>query len=228
MGKSISTSLEDDDSELIRTTPGITPSGVTPSGPKLSLQSHQKPSPLRRQQTQECPPSSIFKTNPLILTSGYLRAIIKLNKIPNSICIICSKYFSKAHKPLTLDMNTLHSKRLIISKIDDCLFTNITLGHDTSILGKKPILKLSSTKNLKMDWNSSIIIDQKTLLNKNGSIILTVFGDINMGKNTKLLCGQNGNIYIQCNNLIMRTGSIISTTDINHTKYNDNTTKNLS
>ncbi len=83
------------------------------------------------------------------------------------------------------------------------------MGHDTSILGQTPIIKLSSTENLKMDWNSSI----KTSINKNGTIILTVFGDINMGKNTKLLCGQHGNIYIQCIHLIMRLGSIISTTD---------------
>lgn len=60
-----------------------------------------------------------------------------------------------------------------------------------------------------MDWNSTINVASHY---QNATIVLTVFGDINMGKNTQLLCESNGNIYIKCRNLIMRTGSIISTT----------------
>ena len=63
-----------------------------------------------------------------------------------------------------------------------------------------------------MDWNSTIKVASNF---HNATIVLTVFGDINMGKNTQLLCEGNGNIYIKCNNLIMRTGSIISTTPNN-------------
>ena len=185
------------------------------------LNTNLRPDLYRQGSTQERPPSSIFKVDPLILSIGYLRDIVKIEDIkidiiPTKIYKLCKNYYAIKYKNMYLDSNNNLLKELIINRIDDQSYDNIELGHDTSILGKTQIMKMSSINNLKMDWNSMIKIDSNY---QNATIVLTVFGDINMGKNTKLSCESNGNIYIKCNNLIMRTGSIISTTSNSYNKY---------
>ena len=200
MGKSLSRSLHDSDDDLIIVTPVPTDPG--PSKPLLNVPKNSS----RQASTLERPPPSIFKPNPLILITGFLRQITKMNRIPHAQFIynLCCEYHSPKYESLMLD------SPLIINNIDDQSYDGIIVGHDTSIKGQAPILKLSSTHNLKMDWNSSV----QNVTNKNGTIILTVFGDLTMNKNSQISCCGNGNIYIQCDNLIMRTGAIISTTSI--------------
>ena len=173
---------------------------------------HDFPTPIRKvtpmggtrrmksgAQTQERPPPSIFKTHPTILICGYLHSFLSQPiTIPKSIQNLCLQYYSEPHESLLIDSLNPSEACYYITNIDDHTFQNIRLKHDTKILGIAPIIKLSSLSNLEFDWNSSISIDQSN--DWNGTIVLTVFGDINMGKNTKLLCqGNGGRIYIQVN-----------------------------
>ena len=153
MGKSISTSLEDEEDLLIRTN---TPGGPIKSGSKTkqnsynntslmpyqskSIQQQSTPGIHRQPSTQERPPSSIFKVDPLVLSSGYLRDIVKIEDIkidiiPTSIYQLCKNYYIKKYNNMHLDSNNILLKQLIVNKIDDQSYDDIELGHDTSILG---------------------------------------------------------------------------------------------
>ena len=131
------TSLEDDEDLLIRTN--------TPGGPKYpnkqnkhnssygtslvpcqvrSTQQQSTPGMHRQPSSQERPPSSIFKADPLILSSGYLRDIIKIENIktdiiPSSIYQLCKDYYIKKYNNMHLDSSNILLKKLIVNRIDD-------------------------------------------------------------------------------------------------------------
>ena len=102
-----------------------------------------------------------------------------------------------------------------INNCDDHIYDDIIIGSNRRITGTCPVLKLTVLKD--------ILIDKKSIISCNGSIVLEVVGDIILKPFASIMTYQNengGEIKIKCHNLTLHRNASIKTANIANPDYN--------